>query len=62
MEGLVTLIYIAGAFITHYYIYKDEDPYEIEQPAANIACALWPITWAIYIIINIEKFMKEMFE
>ena len=61
-ESLAILIYIVGAFVTHYYIYKDEDPYEIEHQSANVACVLWPLTWAIYLLINIEKFIKNLFE
>ena len=59
MEWIVTIVYILGAITAHCFIYSNDDG-EIEHQSANIACMLWPVALAIWIILKIEYLIKSI--
>ena len=59
MEWIVTIVYILGAITEHCFIYSNDDG-EIEHQSANIACMLWPVALAIWIILKIEHLIKSI--
>ena len=61
MNKYALIIYCIGAIVTHYLIYKDEDPDEVEHASASAASVLWPLTWAIYILVRFEKCIERLF-
>ena len=50
-------LYLLGAVVTNLIIYFHDDE-EKEQSAVNIASILWPVTWAIYCVLVVEKCLK----
>ena len=58
MEWIVTILYIIGALVTHYIIYRGANEDEIEPQSANIACMLWPVALALWCMLGIEKIIK----
>ena len=58
MEWIVTIVYIIGALVTHYIIYRGANEDEVEPQSANIACMLWPVALAIWILLKIENLIK----
>ena len=61
MEWIITLLYILGIFITHFIIYKASEE-EIDHNAANIACAAWPVTLLIYILLRVERGLNSLLD
>ena len=60
MEWIVTILYIIGALITHYIIYRGASGDEIEHQSANIVCMLWPVALAIWCILKVEYLIKSI--
>lgn len=60
MEWIVTILYIIGALVTHYIIYRGVSEDEIEHQSANIACMLWPVALAIWIMLKVEYLIKSI--
>ena len=65
MEWVVTSLYIMGALITHYLIYKrvNEEILQekLDHQTANITCILWPIALMLYVLLTIEQFFGRKF-
>ena len=58
MEWIIAIVYIIGALVTHYIIYRGANEDEIEHESANITCMLWPIALAIWVLLKIEYLIK----
>lgn len=59
MEWIVTIVYILGAITAHCFIYSNDNG-EIEHQSANIACMLWPVALAIWLLLKIENLIKSI--
>lgn len=60
MEWIIAIVYIIGALVTHYIIYRRANEDEIEHQSANIMCMLWPIVLAIWILLKVENLVKSI--
>lgn len=61
MEWTTTIVYIIGALVTHYIIYRNSDD-NIEHASANIACILWPVAVLICLILEMENICDKCIE
>ena len=60
MEWIVVAIYIAGALIAHFIIYRDVTMADAEHQSANITCILWPIALLICFGLWLEKLVHKI--
>ena len=60
MEWIIAIVYIIGALVTHYIIYRGTNEDEIEHQSVNIACMLWPVALAIWCMLKIEYLIKSI--
>ena len=59
MEWIVTLVYVIGALITHYIIYRNKKEENIEAQTANLTSLLWPVALCICLILFVEGLIKN---
>ena len=59
MEWICAIIYIIGAILTHYIIYKYRKETNVEHQTANIVSFLWPLALIVFIVITIEHLFVE---
>lgn len=61
MMDTFLFLYIAGALIAHWIIYRYYKG-NIEHESANILCILWPVAAVIYFIVLLLKAVRQNYE
>ena len=51
------ILYSSGAVITNMVIHHQVKG-EVDRAAVSIASTLWPVVWALYLVLTIEKGLK----